>query len=159
MLGSKELDSSRLSALDLARFWSRVAVDGKSRGRHGKCWPWRGSCQSKGYGSFRLFGRTVQAHRVAYAIFNGKAPADLTIRHSCDNPPCCNPWHLIAGTNLENVLDRRARNRGGSTLTPVDVLAIRERAPHELQRTIAADYGVTQGTVSNIILRRTWSHI
>lgn len=161
MLGSNALKNSSMRPLDVARFWSKVDVDGNAFGRQGKCWNWRGSRQPKGgYGTFSLNGRTVLAHRVAYALFNGETPADRTIRHACDNPLCCQPGHLIAGTNAENVRDRVERNRGGSPLTPEAVLAIRHRASGgETQAAIAADYPISQGTVSNIVNRRTWRHV
>jgi hypothetical protein len=160
MLGSKELKRSSLTLLDVARFFSLVEVHGHSTGTKGRCWPWRGSRQPKGYGLFSLNDETVLAHRVAYAYFFEVAPADLTIRHSCDHPPCCQPGHIFAGTNADNVADRVARNRGGSILHAVDVLAIRRLlAAGDYQRVIAERFGVTQTTISNIALGKTWAHL
>jgi hypothetical protein len=160
MLGSKELRRSSLSLLDVARFFALVGVGGHSTGARGECWPWRGSRQKKGYGTFALDGRTVLAHRVSYAYFFGITPANLTIRHSCDNPCCQQPGHLLAGTNADNVADRVARNRGGSTLSSTDVLAIRRMlAQGEYQRVIAERFGVRQTTISNIALGKTWAHL
>jgi hypothetical protein len=53
------------------------------------------------------------AHRVAYALANDLDPETLggVVRHTCDNPPCCNPAHLVLGTARENVEDARARRR------------------------------------------------
>jgi hypothetical protein len=31
--------------------------------------------------------------------------------HRCDNPPCCNPDHLYAGTMSDNALDSAERKR------------------------------------------------
>lgn len=159
MIGAQVIDGADLTAFELARFWSSVDV-GRSCGRKGRCWPWHGARQRKGYGSFKLRGRSVPAHRVAYAIFFASAPADLTIRHGCDNPPCCHPMHLVSGTNLENIMDRVRRNRGGSTLTEANVLEIKRlRAAGLLQREVAERFGVTQGTISNIDLGITWSYV
>lgn len=33
------------------------------------------------------------------------------VRHSCDNPPCCNPAHLLVGTAAQNAQDMAERGR------------------------------------------------
>src|SRR5207245_6492477 len=63
-----------------------------------KCWPWRGTIQSKGYG--HLNGRLV--HRIVYELVHGPIPAGLTIDHLCRNRRCANPSHLEAVTMKEN---------------------------------------------------------
>jgi hypothetical protein len=35
----------------------------------------------------------------------------MVVMHSCDNPPCCNPAHLSAGTVRDNALDMIAKGR------------------------------------------------
>lgn len=77
------------------------------------CWEWTEKTQCHGgYGRFS-FGRgnLVRAHRLAYALANGPIADELVIRHQCDNPKCCNPSHLIVGTQLENVRDAISRGR------------------------------------------------
>lgn len=32
----------------------------------------------------------MQAHRIAYSLFNGPIHDEMVIRHRCDNPSCCN---------------------------------------------------------------------
>lgn len=41
-----------------------------------------------------------------------KVECDELTRHTCDNPQCCNPDHLIIGTHQENYDDMVARGRG-----------------------------------------------
>lgn len=50
---------------------------------------------------------------------------------------------------------------GGSRLRTKDVVAIRRRwaKGHETQKTIAADYGVVQSTISWIVTGSTWRHV
>lgn len=56
--------------------------------------------------------RRVGAHRVAWEKANGRTllPGEV-VRHSCDNPPCVNPAHLLIGTIGDNNRDMAARGR------------------------------------------------
>lgn len=159
MLGSRALSASDLAPRDLARLWSRVEVHGRSYGRRGRCWPWTGPIQkSGGYGIIQINGRAELAHRVAFAALFGEAPADASIRHYCDNPACCQGGHLISGTNLENVWDRVSRGR--SNTSPLDAATVRYiRQSRDSQRWLAEQFGVSQGTISNIVNRKTWRHV
>lgn len=38
-------------------------------------------------------------------------PSGLVVRHSCDNPSCCNPLHLLVGSQQENIQDAYDRKR------------------------------------------------
>lgn len=55
-----------------------------------------------------------QVHKVVWEVHFGPVPKGLVVRHSCDNPPCCNPDHLLIGTQQDNVNDmiERGRYRG-----------------------------------------------
>lgn len=102
-------DLTTLTPEQIERFWSLVD---KSAGP-GDCWAWTGNCDSKGYGRFCFGGHRVGAHRVAYVLVYGPIPPDLPcICHRCDNPPCCNPACLFAGTHADNAADREAKGRG-----------------------------------------------
>jgi hypothetical protein len=70
----------------------------------GSCWIWRGARDAKGYARFRDdSGKKVAVHRFAYETKHGAIPAGLTVDHLCRNPSCCNPDHLEAVTNAENI--------------------------------------------------------
>lgn len=89
------------------RFWSRVD---QSAGRFG-CWPWTGSRKEKGYGQTYFMGKNVRTHRLAYELEYGPVPNGLLVCHFCDNPTCCNPWHLVAATAKDNTQDMISKGR------------------------------------------------
>lgn len=92
-----------MDEIQIAEFWSHVDKRGPD-----ECWLWTGTrWKNGGYGRFSQF----KAHRIAYELTNGPISALTLVRHGCDNPPCCNPRHLVLGTSLENMTDKRVRGR------------------------------------------------
>jgi hypothetical protein len=77
------------------------------------CWPYMGTRLPSGYGTHSSGGEHRYAHRVAYEAEHGPIPDGMFICHHCDNPPCCNPAHLFAGSPTENVQDMIAKQRAG----------------------------------------------
>ncbi len=83
----------------ISNFWSRV----KQVGNVCECWHWTGhTCH--GYGYVRMYGKRFRAHRLAYIETFGQPPSDLVLDHVCGVRSCCNPWHLEAVTQQQNVL-------------------------------------------------------
>lgn len=147
----------RRGALNLWSYVQRVA---------GGCWPWIGYVNHDGYGRF---GKTFTlAHRAVWEMVNGPIPPGAVIRHSCDNPLCCNPDHLLSGSHADNVADKCARNRqakgesnGQAKLSAEAVLAIRrEYVPRVVtQKDLARRHGVTESMVQKIVLGKYWKHL
>jgi hypothetical protein len=111
------------------------------------------------YGYTSRGGKSCLLHRVVYAEANGLDVHTMggTVLHSCDNSKCIEPSHLTLGTQSENVLDcvskgrhrpRRGVDSPAAKLTEADVEAI--RASTDLQRVVAARYGIRQSQVSRI---------
>lgn len=145
------------------RFWSKVDRAGPD-----ECWLWKGARHPKGYGEFRSPpGITKIAHRVAFILSHGGIPSGLLICHSCDNPPCCNPKHLFAGTAKENSLDMvskcrspRGERQGHTSMTEREVRAIRRLNDLSVrQKDLAEAFGVPQQTMSAIINRKNWKYL
>lgn len=109
------------------------------------------------------------AHRIAYLLSGNDIPVGMHVLHSCDNRWCCNPSHLRAGTNNDNVQDRVSRGREGdrrgakngrAKLSEDEVIAILSAlASGENQAAIAERFGVAQSQVSNIKCGKQWAHI
>lgn len=126
---------------------------------------------ASGYGVVRHNGRNERAHRIAYAHANGIQLADIdgkVIMHSCDNPPCINPRHLVEGTHQDNMDDMFAKGRrqaavgeraSSTKLTEKDVRDIRMRfRDGESNVSIAKDYPVSSSSIRAIRVGKTWSH-
>jgi hypothetical protein len=75
------------------------------------CWEWTGGRNKRGYGTVNVDGRSELAPRVMFRLMNGYWPT--CTRHTCDNPACCNPVHLLDGSKKDNADDRDARGRNG----------------------------------------------
>lgn len=149
---------------DYRRFMSKFEPDGPDG-----CWLWTAGCFSTGYGQFHMQdsegkNRNVGAHRVSYEMCKGKIPDGHFVRHTCDNPGCINPAHLVSGTPKQNSQDmvRRSRQASGerhgmSQLTEEEVLSI--RASSLSQTELAQQYGVTQSTIWLIVHNKKWTHL
>lgn len=138
------------------RFWEKI-----DKQKDDACWPWNKARKEKGYGRFEYKGKTVHAHRMAYALTKGPIPDGMTVRHTCDNPCCCNPSHLQLGTTLENVNDMVSRGRhprgerhGKSKLTTREVEEI--RGSNETGNVLAESYGVHPSVISSIKRHKHW---
>jgi hypothetical protein len=162
------LGSAVQTAVSDPRFWARV--NSGSSGPY-SCWEYQGHRDRQGYGMVNRGGNVTRAHRHAYALTHGPIAAGVVIRHTCDNPPCANPAHLVAGTQGENIADRqkRGRHRPGrfpgerhhnARLTDADVLAARAaRADGETIRSIARRYGISPGWMGDVLSGKAWSHL
>lgn len=150
------------------RFWPKVMkpMDWDA------CWPWQGSGsrgEEPSYGNFKIKSyASERAHRISFALYNGKSPGPLLVCHTCDNPPCVNPSHLFLGTvkdNSEDMVrkgrgakrDQRGALNGAAKLTADNVEAIRSMILSGLtNKAIAVRFGVTHQIISKIRRGHAW---
>ena len=151
-----------------ARFWSKVDKRSPS-----ECWEWQGARQGNkwNYGRLTAGGRWFTAHRFSWEIANGPRPQGAVIRHTCDNPPCVNPAHLVIGTLADNTRDMHERGRAGDTalrgtrnhaakLTPDDVRHLRADRDKGMSWTaLGAKYGVDRSTARSAALGHNWRNL
>lgn len=122
------------------------------------CWPWKLKLNDKGLPYQSVNGKKRLAYRLTYELVHGTVPDDLVLRHSCDNPVCCNPYHLTPGTHQENMNDMKERERHG--LPHHTVRAIRKLGAEKVtHKEIAERYGIARTTVTDIINRRYYQHV
>ena len=152
---------------DILRLFEKVTVTESG------CWEWtETSRDDNGYGLFFLEGRSQRATRVIAQWLLGRTllPSE-EVCHTCDNPPCCNPFDLFVDSHKGNMADMAAKGRGHTSpgregegnpfskllSAQVDEIRMRYHGNEEiLQRELAVEYGTTQGVISRIVNNKSW---
>lgn len=92
-------------------------------------------------------------------------PADVFVRHMCNNPICCNPAHLTHGSHQDNMTDMvvsarslRGESNPNAKLKAYQVDEIRRLRVSGMKLVdIASRYGVHTATVGYICQDSIWA--
>lgn len=141
----------------LAGFWNSIAVGDPDR-----CWPWKRSINSHGYGHLSVMGTEFMSHRCAWVLSNGCMGAEDCVLHRCDNRRCCNPAHLFLGSKADNSEDMVSKGRSlcgernkASKLTTHNVTEIRNSDEPYAQ--LSRKFGVSEHHIYKIKSGLRWS--
>lgn len=153
------------SAVSDAKFWAKTRPEGE-------CIVWTGYRDRQGYGTVlrpAVSRSPMLTHRYAYLLTHGSLEAGAVIRHTCDNPPCVRPDHLLTGTQADNIADRQARGRHrpgrllgeahpAHKLTAATLADARaDYLDGDPLDAIAARYGVSKTTIYNALRGKNWT--
>lgn len=127
----------------------------------GDCLEWTRCLNTDGYPRCLWRGNSNgKVHRIVYGLIHHKeCLVDKVIRHTCDNPLCINPTHLVSGTPRDNMKDRDLRGRSGTTkITAKEVALIRTMwaTGKYTQVQLGELFNVNYRTISYIVRKLTW---
>jgi hypothetical protein len=111
-------------------------------------------------------GKHWRLSRWVFYINNGYVPE--IVMHTCDNPTCVNPCHLIAGNTKLNALDMVKKGRAPKgdnqfskkrKLTVSKVKQIKKLIPTMSLQKIANRFNVSKKMILYIKQGRKWKHV
>lgn len=144
--------------MTIARFWNKVKIVPESNSQ--ACWEWQGGTLNNrsghNYGVASIGkSKTELAHRFVAGLtenIDGKV-----VQHTCDNPLCVRPDHLVVGDQQGNLRDMYNKNRQNSKL---DIAAVKDIRSKNLSRVeYAAKYQISLYTVGEVQRGKTWNWV
>ena len=134
------------------RLLSKVSVD------DGGCWNYMGRLDRCGYGSFKIGGRNLGAHKVSYILHKGDFDqSKFEMMHNCHNRRCINPEHITAGTHKDNMgcmetrrrMTRATRSRAGGDKYVFNLIASKKGETMLFMSSYQAQsMGLSSGSIS-----------
>lgn len=125
-----------------------------------ECLVWTRCLNSDGYPRAVIDGNNnTKVHRVVFELVNGFLPE--TVMHTCDNPQCINPDHLVAGTPSKNSLDRHIKGRNASTRNRPSFSKVKAVWNNRDKPTavLCREYGLSRASVISIKSGKTYGWI
>lgn len=129
-----------------------------------ECWLWSKHHDKDGYPKY--LGEPVQ--RILWEITRQrKIEPNYVIRHTCDNPNCINPFHLLSGSQADNAKDKVIRGRSitceahsSTHLKNTDIPIIFENYINGMSMLkISKMFNVTEPTIRDILYGNTWKPV
>lgn len=136
-VGRSPTGSTVQTVIDLGGFEDKFLSRIDTSGGPDVCHPWTHTKTKQGYGMFTSHAHTVLAHRLRLAMAEPDSINAPVIMHICDNPQCCNPRHLCAGSYAENTHDMHAKGRGRVILAS----HLRDRNTHPRAMPVTTPHG------------------
>jgi hypothetical protein len=119
-------------------------------GDRSQCWPWPYARNREGYGTL---GNTRVTHTAMTLDGRPRPSSRMQARHTCDNPQCFNPAHLLWGSVKQNAEDRNGRNRQNKG-EAVNTAKLTEDQVSEIRSLFQPRvWGVTSGNVTELATR------
>jgi hypothetical protein len=144
---------------------ARNFIDWALQSKTDDCIEWPFASDGKGYGQLMIAGKKYRPHRLICSQAHGEMSSEFHAAHYCGNRACCNPRHIRWATAKENVDDKikHGTARSGEAMTQAVLTEQQVREirgiKHLPQTKIAEMFGIKQGTVSDIVTRKTWRHV
>lgn len=139
--------------------------------RVGGTWRTLAQMNVRGYRVVNIYkdkkGKPSQVHRLVLVAFRGNCPEGMEACHNngirSDNRLENLRWDTRKNNHADKIIHgtRQCGEGSGSCKYPEDQIVeiLNRLANGETQRSIASDYGVTQGYISNLKRGVTWPHI
>lgn len=150
--------NQKVESLEI-RFWKMV-----DKKEEDECWIFIGCKNKDGYGKMSKGNSKLDStHRISYELHKGNIPENMVVMHTCDNPSCCNPKHLILGTQNDNMQDMISKRRFVPRNTPYklteeQMIEIRNNyiGKRGEKVKLAKEYDVVVTTITNILNNKSW---
>ncbi len=143
------------------------------------CWLWTAAKNVWGYGVFWFEGKNLPAH---HFLVRAKKPSHLLALHTCDQPACVNPSHILFGTQKDNMHDMHKKGRANPKpgwqgmmrlrvtsrgeqhpkhkLTEEQVRLIRAQKNRVgLMAELARHYGLSHQGMTNVYRGKSWKFV
>jgi hypothetical protein len=106
-------------------------------------------------------------HRYVYCKHNNLSREQIkgkVVMHTCDNPVCVNPQHLVLGTTQDNIKDkvnkgRQTKGESVNTVKLTDIQVNDIRNSTEQTKKLSSFYNVHRTTIQRIRRGANWKHL